>query len=67
MAEAVNLERLGSKTEVVRSCAHAVHPIIGFVVQDEQGWMALPTRASVEPTKNDSRHDAIDYIRRSAA
>jgi hypothetical protein len=62
----VEVERFGKKTETIRSCAQVAHPIIGFVVQDEQGWLALPRRASIPPSKERSRHDAIDYIRRSA-
>jgi len=62
----VEVERLGNKTEAIRTCAQVAHPIIGFVVQDDQGWMALPRRAHVSPSKEQSRHDAIDYIRRSA-
>jgi hypothetical protein len=62
----VEIERLGKKTEVIRSCAQVAHPIIGFVVEDEQGWLALPRRASIPPSKESSRSDAIDYVMRSS-
>lgn len=62
----VEITRLGKKTEVVHTCAQVAHPVIGFVVEDEQGWMALPRRQSVPPSVERSRHDAIEYIRRSA-
>lgn len=61
----VEIQRFGKKTEIIHSCEQTTHPIIGYVVEDPQGWMALPTKTTTPPIKCDGRHDAIDYVRRS--
>lgn len=60
----VKIERFGEKTEIVHSLEHIANPVIGYVIEDSKGWMALPTSGLKPPTKHDGRGSAIDYIAR---
>lgn len=66
MAELIEVsEPVGKTVFPIRYADRVGHPLIGHVVKDPNGWIAIPEVATKWPVFNArSRHEAIDYLRK---
>lgn len=67
MSELIEVcEPVGKTVFPIRYADRVGHPVIGHVVRDERGWIAIPENVSKHPVENRrTRHEAIDYLRRT--
>lgn len=58
-------ERLGRRTTPVRSTDHVGHSVVGYIVEDDHGWLAIPLSMGHVAEMRDSFDAALDYLRRT--
>ena len=67
MSELIEVcEPVGKTVFPIRYADRVGNPSIGHVVKDPKGWIAIPEVISKHETAiKDTRHEAIDYLRRT--
>lgn len=57
-------EKLGKRVTPVQHGDYVNSPTIGYIVEDETGFIALPVKFASDASCRLNRHDAITYLMR---
>lgn len=57
--------KIGVTVTPVRSRMYASNPVIGHVVEDRKGYIAIPSMTAEPALVRESFDSAVDYIRRA--